>query len=379
MRLKESMLIKGRTTVRNNGWEYNIDVKFYDTSQKMEIVIPFSEKRALEVGEFLFAKTFSPIVIVDEKGEEYTAYDCRCIKKTVNVNTVIIGGNYRTLIKGRKLPNEGRLSFYFDGMENYFGNIPKCEIDNSMPENQWGLVKNDETVKFITHLKNVGSLEMLISLLIKVRGYFEFLTGHEIAVNNIVFSDRYESIQILNDRFLMTERDCWFNEACLEKPEALVRGVNQWILHYETYEEVLGIWKKTIYNKYVSDEDVFIWRCQALELLCTLYSPLFQEAEKQKNNPSQQNPNLANFLEALNNKCAFISDKNVDFSVVKNVRNVYTHYNPQKHITEREWRNASFLIERALKVSIAYVMDLEIKGFPFGIWIPKGTMEHIRR
>lgn len=93
----------------------------------------------------------------------------------------------------------------------------------------------------------------------------------------------------------MSQNDCLINEVSLEQPKTIVEGINQWLLHYEPYKEVINIWKKTIYNRHVSDEDVFIWRCQSLELLCTLYKPLLDEAKSQIKNPKQSFPNLSNF------------------------------------------------------------------------------------
>ena len=65
--------------------------------------------------------------------------------------------------------------------------------------------------------------------------------------------------------------------------------------------------------------------------------------------------------------------------IIMYVRNVYTHYNPDKHVSEREWRNASYIIKSALKAALGFVMQLDIKNNDFGFLIPKGTMEEIRR
>lgn len=376
------MTIKGKTTVRINEWEYNVDVKFLVPSQKLEIVIPITSTKSLEVGDFLYARRFKEIVIVDETGQEFTAYECIFYKRITKIDMITILGQYKTLIKGRNIPISGKISFHFDGLDCLFDkctDFPNLEV--SQKENSWNLSSNNETVEAVAIINKIDSIDSLVALLTKVRECFEFLIDREISVDRVVYSDGVEaSIEIINDKLLMSKNDCLFNQKSREKPETVVKNINQWLLHYETYKEVIHLWKKTIYNRQVSDEDVFIWRCQSLELLCTLYEPLFFEAKQQMENPSPKaHPNLTHFLEALNVKRKFIECDKTYFNEVKNVRNVYTHYNPAKHVSEREWWNASHLIKRALKVALVYVMKLDIKDFGFFFLIPPGTKEERRR
>lgn len=77
---------------------------------------------------------------------------------------------------------------------------------------------------------------------------------NEISIDRIVYSDSVgTSIKIINDKFLMSKNDCLHNLMIQEKPETVIKDINQWLLHYEAYKEVIHIWKKTIYNRQVSD------------------------------------------------------------------------------------------------------------------------------
>lgn len=78
----------------------------------------------------------------------------------------------------------------------------------------------------------------------------------------------------------------------------------------------------------MSEEDVFLWRCQAFELLCELNDTIYDEAIKLKEN-RQKAPNLRNYLEAINRVHHYVDCVDEDFKDVKEVRNQYTHNNPR--------------------------------------------------
>ena len=375
------MFVNGKTTVRIDEMEYNINVIFQVPSRRLKIIIPLESAKSYKVADFLFAKRFNSIVIVNEIGKEFTAFDCVCIRKITQIDEIVVVGQYKTLIKGRNIPNRGVLSFHFEGFEHFLNRFSDFKgYELSQKENNWSLLNNEGTLEAVVKVNNINCIDSLITLLVKVREYFEFMIDREIYVDRVAYSDGLgASIEVLNDKLLMSQNDCLINEVSLEQPKTIVEGINQWLLHYEPYKEVINIWKKTIYNRHVSDEDVFIWRCQSLELLCTLYKPLLDEAKSQIKNPKQSFPNLSNFLDALNIKHEFIKCDKDYFDEVKDVRNVYTHYNPDKHVSEREWRNASYIIKSALKAALGFVMQLDIKNNDFGFLIPKGTMEEIRR
>lgn len=376
------MTISGKTTVRIAECECNVDVIFQMPVQRLDIIIPFTSGKSLEVADFLYPNRFGTIAIVNEKGEKFTAYDCICLRRVTNIDKIIISGQYKTLIKGINIPQSGVLSFHFEGLEHYLSQESELKnLDHSLKENEWSLINNEGTIRIATKLSGIEYIEALITPLLRVREYFEFLIDSEIYIDQVGYLDESgTSIEILNDKLLMSKNACLFDKTASQKTDEIEKGINQWLSHYEPYKEVFKIWRKTIYNRQVSVEDIFIWRCQSLELLCTLYQPLLDDAKRLINNPKKQSfPNLSNFLVALNAKCNFIMCDNAYFDEVKDVRNVYTHYNPNKHISEREWRNASHLIESALKAGVGYVMGLDIKDTGFFFLIPKGTMEEIRR
>jgi len=376
-------MIRGKTTVRMNDWVYNIDVVFSKSSQRFDFIIPIASDKSLLVAEILFSNKFKYITTVNEFGQEFTASDCICIKRTTRLNCITITGQYNTLFKGRNIPKSGELSFHFDGMEHFFhrsdGEIPNKGLAKEI--NRWELIDCDEIMSATVQVADIESIDSVVSLLVRVREYFEYLIGKEIMVDKATITgEDGTAIEIINDKFLMSKCDCIFNDMSTQKSDIIINGLNQWLSRYETYEEVIRIWKKTVYNSYVSEEDVFIWRCQALELLCTLHRPLLDEAKRYIKVPQKQpDTNLSNFLEGLNAKKHFINCDNSYFADAKDVRNKYTHYNPKKHITERQWWNASHMIDMALKVAINYVFELQGGNEGFFFLIPKGTKEEIRR
>ena len=375
------MTIYGRTTIQLNEWKCGVDVIFHMPMQRLEIIIPITSEKSFEVGDYLFAKKFGEIVIVNEKGQKFTAYECVCFRKVTNIDKITMSGQYKTLIKGSTIPQAGVLSFHFEGLEHYFEKSEFTNSEQSLKENEWSLIDNEGSKEIATKISGTENIESLIMPLLRVREYFEFLIAKEIYIDKVVYSNKAtETIEILNDKFLISKNECFFDETSTQSPEVIEKGINQWLSNYETYQEVFKIWRKTIYNWQVSVEDVFIWRCQSLELLCTVCQPLFDDAKQLIKNPKKQKfPNLSNFLGALNAKCHFIDCDDSCFDEVTNVRNVYTHYNPDKHITDREWYNSTHLIEMALKVAIRYVMGLDITDIGFFLLMPKGSGENIRR
>ena len=372
--------VRGRTTIRMGSVEYNIDITFFVQMQKFEIIIPLVTEQDFTIVDYLFARRFERIVIVDENGQEFTAFDCVCVRKVISVVEIRIVGQYRTLIKGRKIPERGILTFHFEGMEYFFGKFSELiETKRVKSETAWNILKEEHKIFLYTYVNNIKNINDILSQLIKVREYFEFLIDREILVDHIEYLDEMGTqIEVLNDNLLISKNTCLFNKMSMKKTEEILAGLNQWLLQYELYKEVIQIWRKTIYHRNVSVEDIFIWRCQAFELLSTLYEPLWKEAKMYIKSRTRKDPNLRDFLEALNNKSPFIKCKKSYFEEVKQVRNVYTHYNPKKHITEREWYNASHLIEVALNVAVKYVFGLESKENDFLILQSDGN-ETIRR
>jgi hypothetical protein len=85
-------------------------------------------------------------------------------------------------------------------------------------------------------------------------------------------------------------------------------------------------------------------------------------------------PNLKDFLIVVNNDIHFINCDEKEFDNVKHVRNIFTHYNPEKHITEGEWRNANQIIKRAFYSSFDNVIRVKRAVDEFFFVIPDGMM-----
>ena len=82
------MTIYGRTTIQLNEWKCGVDVIFHMPMQRLEIIIPITSEKSFEVGDYLFAKKFGEIVIVNEKGQKFTAYECVCFRKVTNIDKI---------------------------------------------------------------------------------------------------------------------------------------------------------------------------------------------------------------------------------------------------------------------------------------------------
>lgn len=363
-----------------NEEKYDVEVSFSLTPQRFEITVPILQQGGA-VTDFLFGRRFEEITVVDIRGEEFTAYGCMCLRRETSMEKVTVLGRYKTLIHGRKIPRCGMLSFHFDGMEYFFRkSLEKITGQRAGNENQWDIMRVGNKIVASVLMFEATNMKSLLSEVLKVREYFEFIVDKEILVDQVVYSDRDGTcVEILNDELLFSKSTVVFDRTSKRSLEKIVEGLNQWLMKYNMYEEVISIWRKTIYNSYVSEEDTFIWRCQALELLCTLYEPLLIESKRCMANKKREAPNLREFMVALNNIHRFIECEETYFKEVKDVRNVYTHYNPKKHITEREWWNASHLIVVALNEALQYVFNLDVKAKEFFFLIPPGTQEDIRR
>lgn len=83
------MMINGKTTVPIDEG-YNVNVNFHAPSQKMEIVISLTSENSLKTADFLFARGFNEIVIVNELGQVFTAYDCIFVKRITKADKIIM-------------------------------------------------------------------------------------------------------------------------------------------------------------------------------------------------------------------------------------------------------------------------------------------------
>lgn len=55
------MFVNGKTTVRIDEMEYNINVIFQVPSRRLKIIIPLESAKSYKVADFLFAKRFNSL------------------------------------------------------------------------------------------------------------------------------------------------------------------------------------------------------------------------------------------------------------------------------------------------------------------------------
>lgn len=94
---------------------------------------------------------------------------------------------------------------------------------------------------------------------------------------------------------------------------------------------------------------------------------IFNKANSLKGK-KQQNPNLRNFLNAVN--ALYGISKTIDqqfFGDVKEVRDKLTHNNPTKQVTERQKKNSYVIIEYFLIKTISKIMG--ITGIPASLFL----------
>ena len=141
--------------------------------------------------------------------------------------------------------------------------------------------------------------------------------------------------------------------------DVFFKGLNGWLREYEKCSEVINLWQKTIYNNNVLLEDLFLWKCQAFELLCSLYSGIYEKA-KSFTGKNQANPNLKNYMSAVSSiykLCETLDKKH--YKDVKDVRDKLTHNNPMKTISEDQKKNAFSLIDYFLTKTIGVICEID--------------------
>lgn len=208
-------------------------------------------------------------------------------------------------------------------------------------------------------LREKSDLDTIMRLLRKLKQYIEFLFSQEIKVTSVKLycSSRICEDEIIVDPLFISnthidsinlQRRCWSDEEFFQ-------GYKSWLENYDEYEQVVSIWEKTIYNKQVSSEDLFIWRCQAFELLCQKNKEIWRIANA-KRTAKQLYPNLKNCLVAVDEVFENKGFPKCHYSDVKNVRDVLTHNNPDKSVDDIQKKNSYALIECYLVDTISKVM-----------------------
>lgn len=371
----ERVLVVGKTTINISDNQKDVDVLFERDGRRFMMLFSGLSEATINAKEYLFGKNINMHFINDD-GQPYIAYDCLFLKSKMTMNYILMEGEYKSLLRGSYIPNCGILKLHFDGIEVFMGN---CDVTSEKyldEYNKWCLFEENEKRMIAVRLKDIGSYQILHNLLVRVREYFEFIANHQLIFDEINFCGfDGKGIEILRSDKISTEKSYVFHDKTTLSTDVIFGDLCKWLLNYEKYKEPIYIWKKSIYNFDVSEEDVFLWRCQAFELLCELDNKLYREAIKLKDE-RQKEPNLRNYLEALNQVHHYINCQDDDFRDVKEVRNLYTHNNPKKMVSQRQWHNSTHLIQLALIEGIKYTFGMENKDCKaFYLHIAKHGME----
>lgn len=343
----------------------------------------------------------------------YTAYGVKFFSKEVqlmNNGILTLYGSFSRLIREYESDQKySTISFAFDGIERLF-RYEKFESDYS--QNDIAIHKNGsirieqqltDSLSCIVHsyyegviastdlyhinLKqdkritiestNLLDADEWITIIQKIKLYFEFVINQEIRVRDVRFSNKENDVRkkatLVSDQLLSPKT---YIKVVEERPyngteQELLAGLSRWMNHFNEYKRTIEIWQKTIYNVNVQAEDVFIWEAQAFEILCETNKKIYDLAVSLKA-PNQKYPNLYNYLLAAQTELNFSKHEDVYYYDIKEVRDYYTHNNPDKSITSNQKTNSFRLIHYILRKSISCIFVLpKIKGSYILIPIPK--------
>lgn len=350
-----------------------------------------------------FERILHTFMVTSTDASTYFVCGFRIFEHTVHFSHFCMGtikGRFESLIQHP--PRElkfSKLSFSFQGIESLF---PMIEIgvktdearDTAIiyePEDTSSEIAINETMKgavksvfqdfphsnctdiHVTQAKTIEvsfdseqSIEELMQVLWMVKHYIEFLLSQEIRLFNIQFFGKSlnDTAKVVADPIMITntpirEVD---TRAYPYSEKTFFEGLGGWLKNYDKYGRVIEIWLKTIYNAKVSPEDIYIWKCQAFELFCELTETIKAHGYSQLE-PRQSYPNLRNYLISISSLYGIISNIATNnascFMDAKDVRNDYTHHNPNKPVTDTQVRNATAIINHCLPAIMSKVIGFQ--------------------
>ncbi len=384
---EEGIRLFGRIDVENRSIELHYEVNSVGSIQ-------------FRADAFQGKKITFPVKSTDAK--IYAVYNCSFFQQTVSFASSemmgTISGSFERLIRQESPYVEyNHLSFSFEGIEKVFP-LQEFEVDRqgydgafsiSNPAFDTKIYNIDSGIagsivscysgipsrpcsevhisqeKFIEiSFENGKTVEELLTVLSRSKKYLEFLLSQEIQLSSIRFTNKRNGdfAEVIVDPILVPHT---FIKPISGNPhsyseEMLFDGLRGWLCNYDRLDRVISIWQKTIYNTNVSEEDVFIWRCQAFELLCMLSDEIKDEAYKHLA-PDQSNPNIRNYLAVVSDKYGIAKQFRAFFASVKDTRDKLTHNNPQKTVTEKQVKNAYVLIHHCLIATMSEIMGIQCR------------------
>lgn len=384
--------------------------KIDESKHRIELNYQIISEASMKLSEIIYNPKLD-LAVVDTRANQYSVYGCKFTNATTsfsNAGITLLQGVFDRLVKEETLGKQYiAVQFRFKGIEKIFP-LERFSTTFETPEDQLSFIKESQQIyqysmcngmecliksKFtgVTQSDNLFELEVkqykavsltfkekkcieeLIEIVKVVKKYFEFILKQEISLTSVEFTNEgtgdFRKGQLLFDPLLQPHT---FIKELPNNPYRgsagdLLNGLNGWLDKFNQYSSVIDIWQKTVYNTNVSADDLFIWRCQAFELLCTLNEEIFNKANSLKGK-KQQNPNLRNFLNAVNTLYGI--SKTIDqqfFGDVKEVRDKLTHNNPTKQVTERQRKNSYIIIEYFLIKTISKIMG--ITGIPVTLFL----------
>lgn len=210
----------------------------------------------------------------------------------------------------------------------------------------------------------------------KVKAYLEFVLNQEIGVEDVILgqAERHSgsTARLIADPILIPKS---YLKEVKDNPyrgtsEELLSGLAGWYQGFDEYQRAIEIWQKTIYNLNVSAEDLFLWRAQAFELLCTINQEIHNKAVSLRAE-KQAFPNLKNNLIAAIDELGLGNIDEAYYSDAKNVRDYFTHNNPDKEVDDRQKKNSYKLMDHYLRKSMAVIFG--VKGLSYAFWLEPPT------
>ena len=384
--------------------------KIDECKHRIELNYQIISEASMKLSEIIYSPKLD-LTVIDTRANQYSVYGCKFTNAKTsfsNAGITLLQGVFDRLVKEETLGKQYiSVQFRFKGIEKIFP-LERFNTIFETSENQLCFIKESQQIyqysmcngmecliksnfSGVTQSDNLFDLEVkqykIVSLTFKekkcidelieivrvVKRYFEFILKQEISLTNVEFTNEgmgdFRKGQLLFDPLLQPHT---FIKELPNNPyrgsaDDLLNGLNGWLNNVNQYSSVIDIWQKTVYNTNVSAEDLFIWQCQAFELLCTLNEEIFNKANSLKGK-KQQNPNLRNFLNAVNT--LYSISKTLDqqlFGDVKEVRDKLTHNNPTKQVTERQRKNSYIIIEYFLIKTVSKIMG--IKGIPVTLFL----------
>ncbi len=382
--------------------ELNLFGKINEANGDIELHLPMTSTKAIEFARDIIYQPKINFPVLDMTALQYSVYGCKFhrIQHSFNnagINTIM--GKFDRLVCEEELNKKyDIISFSFEGIEKLFplesfdtefGGTDKeiifskgkheiisknlidniaCTIESSFTgvyksKKLYNLdVKQTKVIRL--EFESTKTIDELLEVLYKIKKYFEFILKQEIKLTNINISNgnsTHRQGKLVYDTILIPQTFIKEIDKSFKPVDADVffKGLNGWLREYEKCSEVIRLWQKTIYNSNVSPEDLFLWKCQAFELLCSLYSNIHEKANLLKEK-KQANPNLKNYMSAVSSiyKLCETLDKKY-YKDVKDVRDKLTHNNPMKTISEDQKKNAFSLIDYFLTKTIGVICEID--------------------